>query len=500
MKSLLVALVLTSALISGGVALAQSGNTAPSTGNIAIRDGINPGEVVVSWDAVPEATHYRIGYVNMETDYLLAKSSVTGDWINAFIYVDENARNIQVSNGRAEYTIRRLEQGVHHEFTVLTSNYFVDSGGGGSVSSTFAWPPKGSRWEEHTVADRGGAPAPTPGFDFVSMYPNCDAVRAHYPGGVRVGSPIYRPALDRDGDGIACEAASTPVAVDYTSLYPNCDAVRAHHPGGVKQGSPIYRPALDPDQDGLACEPAATLAIVGYDGCLISSPPAELMADPFYTKYCDANGIPVLSSSEVPDLALKQAWNILMNMLITRPDLREAISANGIRFGVIGVDEVTTDMPEYADLYEAFPGIDWDVRARGLGATLQRPLTSSAEENLLCYTGDVYRGESIAVHEFAHTIHTVGLRHVEPEFDERLDGLYAEAIAAGLWKDTYAATNALEYWAEGVQSYFDTNSEGQPGVHNFVNTHDELREYDPDLYDLIAEVFRDFRWTPTCPQ
>ena len=104
------------------------------------------------------------------------------------------------------------------------------------------------------------------------------------------------------------------------------------------------------------------------------------------------------------------------------------------------------------------------------------------------------------MHEFAHTIHTIGLRHVEPEFDERLDGLYAEAIAAGLWKDTYAATNALEYWAEGVQSYFDTNSEGQPGVHNFVNTHDELREYDPDLYDLIAEVFRDFRWTPTCPQ
>ena len=205
----------TAFLIVGSVALAQSGASAPATGDIAVRDGINPGEVVVSWDAVTGATHYRIGYVNMETDYPLAKSSVTGDWINAFIYVDENARNVQVANGRAEYTVRRLEQGVRHAFTVLTSNSFVDTGAAGSVNSTFVWPPIGSRWEFHTVADRGGATAPTPGFDFVSMYPNCDAVRAHYPGGVRQGSPIYRPALDPDGDGLACEPAGnsgTPVS------------------------------------------------------------------------------------------------------------------------------------------------------------------------------------------------------------------------------------------------------------------------------------------------
>jgi hypothetical protein len=199
----------------------------------------------------------------MVTDYPLAKSSVTGDWINAFIYVDENARNIQVANGRAEYTVRRLEQGARHAFTVLTSNNFADTGGGGSVSSEFSWP-SNPRWEFHTVADRGGAAAPAP-IDWASLYPNCDAVRAHYPGGVKQGSPIYRPALDRDGNGIACEPASTdrggaaaPAPIDWASLYPNCDAVRAHYPGGVKQGSPIYRPALDRDGNGIACEPAST--------------------------------------------------------------------------------------------------------------------------------------------------------------------------------------------------------------------------------------------------
>ena len=58
--------------VSDRPASAQTG--APATGNITVRDGTSPGEVVISFDAVPGATHYRIGYVNMETDYLLAKA------------------------------------------------------------------------------------------------------------------------------------------------------------------------------------------------------------------------------------------------------------------------------------------------------------------------------------------------------------------------------------------------------------------------------------------
>ena len=210
-------MVLATAFVGAGIALAQSGTSTPATANLVVRDGVNPGEVIIAWDAVAQATHYRIGYVNMVTDYPLAKASVTGEWINAFIYVDEDARNLRVSNGRVEYTVRRLEQGVRHAFTVLTSSDFSDSGAGGSVSSEFSWP-SNPRWEFHTVVDRGGAPAPAPSFDFVSMYPNCDAVRAHYPGGVRQGSPIYRPALDRDGDGVACEAASTVPSGNYLPI------------------------------------------------------------------------------------------------------------------------------------------------------------------------------------------------------------------------------------------------------------------------------------------
>ena len=143
------------AAVANGAPPTAAQTATPATGNIQVRDGTNPGEVVISWDHVPQATHYRIGYVNMVTDYPLAKASATGDWINAFIYVDENARNVPVSNGRAEYTVRRLEQNVRHAFTVLTSSNFVDTGGGGSVNSAFSWP-SNPRWTFHEVADRGG--------------------------------------------------------------------------------------------------------------------------------------------------------------------------------------------------------------------------------------------------------------------------------------------------------------------------------------------------------
>ena len=108
--------------------------------SIAVCNGANPGETIISWDVVPEATHYRIGYVNMQTDYPIAKASNTGDWINAFIYVDENALNIPVANGRGTYTVRRLEQNVRHAFTVLTSNNFVDSGHAEACAVNFSGP------------------------------------------------------------------------------------------------------------------------------------------------------------------------------------------------------------------------------------------------------------------------------------------------------------------------------------------------------------------------
>jgi hypothetical protein len=91
------------------------------------------------------------------------------------------------------------------------------------------------------------------------------------------------------------------------------------------------------------------------------------------------------------------------------------------------------------------------------------------------------------------------------DFDDLLKeftGIYESAIKQGLWENTYAGGNIQEYWAEGVQSYFNANAQSVlgDGVHNYVNTREELAEYDPALYAFISKIFNNFEWTPTCPQ
>jgi alpha-glucosidase len=80
----------------------------------------------------------------------------------------------------------------------------------------------------------------------------------------------------------------------------------------------------------------------------------------------------------------------------------------------------------------------------------------------------------------------MGLNRVDERFDARLRKCFDDAIKKGLWKGTYAAVNHNEYWAEGVQSWFDDNREND-SLHNHVNTRAELKEYDPGLAAPVAK-------------
>jgi alpha-glucosidase len=212
--------------------------------------------------------------------------------------------------------------------------------------------------------------------------------------------------------------------------------------------------------------------------------------DPFYRKYLETKGFPILSSGKVSDEALIEAADIVDHMLDGRDDVRRAMIKSKVRLVVMAPTEMTTDLPEQRGMT---PKDYWDRRARGLGGSKRKPVASCAEENLLNLKGDRYRNENILVHEFAHTIHNTGLRDVDPTFNDRLGDAYRNALGKGLWEKTYAATNAGEYWAEGVQSYFDTNAP-PGGVHNDIDTREELAGYDPELFKVINEVFRGAKW------
>ncbi|MDD9938303.1 MAG: hypothetical protein OXT09_32140 [Myxococcales bacterium] len=297
-------------------------------------------------------------------------------------------------------------------------------------------------------------------------------------------TPVMTPGctsgdLDSDGDG----------SLDCDDACP-MDALKVE-PGACGCGMP------EPTDGSMACEPACN-----DEDCVGDADPGPDASDPdlcavqpitdelrdihgeVYTRFASAEGVPVLATDSPQDEALRRAC-MMVRDLANRPEILQTMLEEDIGLVVMGEDETSADFPEFA----RWNVPDW--RARGLGGV---PRGLCAEENIMCNTAvDRWRGESICVHEFAHTMHLGVYNRMDPTFDERVDAAYRAAIGAGKFDNTYAASNAAEYLAEGVQDWYNTNLESSTpnGVHNHINTRAELQEYDPGLYEILAEVLPD---------
>jgi hypothetical protein len=316
-----------------------------------------------------------------------------------------------------------------------------------------------------------------------------------------------------------------PIALVALSTF-YADVPRAHLSTGAPSGAKVEQKPAEPTQPTQAARPQRTEAdaralaekhrqeraalrqktgkpvelISDYVQAQMLPVPEALGVSPFYKKYVDAQGIPVISSEKVPDAALLVARDIVNTMLAARPDLRKAMIARKWRTGVIAEVEMTMDIPEYSNMKrpgasreEPINQADRDYhanRSRGLGGNP----TTGAEENLLGYPGTRYWGEHIFVHEFAHAIMGGGIRDVDPAMHAEIGAAYKDAMAAGKYitvagQKHYATTNAGEYWAEGVQWWFFSNY-GECFAGNIkVETPEEFAAYDPKLNELISRVF-----------
>ncbi|MFI1993903.1 excalibur calcium-binding domain-containing protein [Actinoplanes sp. NPDC020271] len=98
-------------------------------------------------------------------------------------------------------------------------------------------------------------------------YANCDAVYDAGHSGLRKSDPGYRKALDRDGDGIACESgdADEPDEPDTGDgdggsggtdpRFGTCKAAKKAGYGPYTKGvDPEYAWYRDADKDGVVCE------------------------------------------------------------------------------------------------------------------------------------------------------------------------------------------------------------------------------------------------------
>ncbi|MEX2269956.1 MAG: hypothetical protein WD690_00705 [Vicinamibacterales bacterium] len=256
---------------------------------------------------------------------------------------------------------------------------------------------------------------------------------------------------------------------------------------------------------GVPSGPRQPPLLQDYIKFSVTGPPAELGLDPFYKKYVDAHGIPVVTSDKVPDAALLAARDIVQFMLADRPDLRKELMRKKWKLAIMAETEVTYDIPEHRK-YRLLPKIEdarlteqqrdnyykpggvgtmtgeqyWNVRGRGFGGEPDgENTTSCAEENLLGYPATRYFGQSICVHEFSHGIMRGAIYTVDPEYRKAVEDAYASAKKQGLTSaQGYPGNNFNEYWATGIEAY----------VFGSGRDRDSLLQADPRLYELVRQV------------
>jgi hypothetical protein len=242
-----------------------------------------------------------------------------------------------------------------------------------------------------------------------------------------------------------------------------------------------------------------------YIAFTVTAPPPALELDPFYKKYVDALGIPVVTSAKVPDAALLVARDIVQFMLANRPDLRKELIRKKWKVAIMAEGEETYDIPEHRK-YRLLPKIEderltpeqranyhnpggvgtmtgeqyWNGRGRGFGGEPDgENTTSCAEENLLGYPGTKYFGSSICVHEFSHGIMRGAIYTVDLEYRKAVEAAYAAAKAQGLSSaQGYPGNNFNEYWATGIEAYVFGSGRGP----------ETLLKADPRLYELVRQV------------
>ncbi len=188
-------------------------------------------------------------------------------------------------------------------------------------------------------------------------------------------------------------------------------------------------------------------------------------------------------------------------------DILKALIADGARLVVLGPGDKLSDLPEFKHPEDAVDGQD----VRFLDYTSAHKLMVVPEENVLGLASDPLAGKCLVVSVFAKALYQVtGLRPIDPdfdkrpskqqyelrvkrldvEFDQRLRQLHETATTKGLWKGTPAARQRAEYWASGVEAYFDAAGAGWAphGADRPITTREALRAYDPDLYLLVDET------------
>ncbi len=211
----------------------------------------------------------------------------------------------------------------------------------------------------------------------------------------------------------------------------------------------------------------------------------------FYTTKC---GILCESSDDVAESSLKAAGDMIDIMLAkTDTGITAELVKNNAKMALYGPHENAYFIPEHRNAWN--PGMYY-VEGYG-GSFYNNGVSSIAERNVIrSLTGSVttaYKNENILVHEFGHSVKTMGMDAMQDKtLKNEFSALYKSRMRAGMWPNTYAASNPDEYFATMCAIWFNVMSEKPDwtdGVRCPVNTRAELKEYDPETYAFFEKIF-----------
>lgn len=229
----------------------------------------------------------------------------------------------------------------------------------------------------------------------------------------------------------------------------------------------------------------------------------------FYRKYQSTkSGIAVIAPAMVGEEAMQRARYVVDQVLNNiDPKIVQNLNDSNVKLSIIARKDDLASLPEYLG---TSPN---DAASKRTAFSVQgsTSIITVGEENLLNLPkrtlpwGDPAHGTCELVRGIAYAVHEVGMKH-NPAFDSELQGAFNNRTAS-IWENTDAAKNHREFWAQGVQSYFDCNgfSPIPDGSHNFINTRQKLFQYEPVLHKLVQSVFLgsmgykyEFRTKPLC--
>ena len=213
-----------------------------------------------------------------------------------------------------------------------------------------------------------------------------------------------------------------------------------------------------------------------------------------YTQYITAGGVMIVGGDEVPEDAMLATYDRVIYMTSARPEFREILKANKVRISLFAEKHKAGELPEYAGSDE-----------EGGFAMGRTDLGMTANHNWLCYPGNYDGGGDPVIHEMVHTLNHIVFEQIdEIYFYERIYDLAVSAIEKGIFATGFSWSNmdpqsteaenmihyVGEYWAITVEGYLMD----QAGFKDSHDTHEWIKENDPDLYDLIIRYFPTEKW------